>query len=189
MRFFPSSLDLGEELRPAFLLLSCWSFPFQSVSVECAGEPCIAIDNHYSLDVIMLPLEGRSETIFIVTTIFLGISFIAVCLRCFVRIKIVRAFGWDDALMVFAMVRISPPLNDEQWGAVFADNKSGLEHSVCPVRDHWRSIRNGSKVQGTHGTTDYGNCHVCTFSGICMIQPPQATVPVRLEVHVSTNHS
>ncbi|KAJ5692682.1 hypothetical protein N7462_002105 [Penicillium macrosclerotiorum] len=52
----------------------------------------------------MLPLEGRSKTIFIVTTIFLGISFIAVCLRCFVRIKLVKAFGWDDALMVFAML-------------------------------------------------------------------------------------
>ncbi|OOQ83701.1 P-type ATPase [Penicillium brasilianum] len=51
----------------------------------------------------MLPLEGRSKTIFIVTTIFLGISFIAVCLRCFVRLKLVKAFGWDDALMVFAM--------------------------------------------------------------------------------------
>lgn len=59
----------------------------------------------------MLPLDGRSETIFIVTTIFLGISFLAVCLRCFVRIKIVRAFGWDDALMVLAMVPApSPPL-------------------------------------------------------------------------------
>lgn len=52
----------------------------------------------------MLPLEGRSKTIFIVTTVFLGISFIAVCLRCFVRLKLVKAFGWDDALMVFAMV-------------------------------------------------------------------------------------
>ncbi|KAJ5733664.1 hypothetical protein N7493_002450 [Penicillium malachiteum] len=51
----------------------------------------------------MYPLEGRSLGIFIVTTIFLGISFIAVCLRCFVRIKLVKAFGWDDALMVFAM--------------------------------------------------------------------------------------
>ncbi|KAJ5106024.1 hypothetical protein NUU61_003371 [Penicillium alfredii] len=51
----------------------------------------------------MQPLDGRSKAIFIVTTVFLGISFIAVCLRCFVRIKIVKAFGWDDALMVFAM--------------------------------------------------------------------------------------
>ncbi|KAK1140284.1 putative cation-transporting ATPase 1 [Aspergillus melleus] len=51
----------------------------------------------------MRELKGHSETIFIVTVIFLGISFIAVCLRCFVRLRLVRAFGWDDALMVFAM--------------------------------------------------------------------------------------
>ncbi|KAJ5519584.1 hypothetical protein N7463_000037 [Penicillium fimorum] len=52
----------------------------------------------------MLPLEGRSQSIFIVTTIFLGVSFIAVCLRCFVRIRLVKAFGWDDTLMVCAML-------------------------------------------------------------------------------------
>ncbi|OGE50579.1 hypothetical protein PENARI_c016G02441 [Penicillium arizonense] len=52
----------------------------------------------------MLPLHGRSESIFIVTTTFLGISFIAVCLRCFVRLRIVKAFGWDDTFMVFAML-------------------------------------------------------------------------------------
>ncbi|KOS47218.1 hypothetical protein ACN38_g1876 [Penicillium nordicum] len=51
----------------------------------------------------MLPLEGRSQTIFIVTTVFLGISFIAVCLRCFVRLRIVKAFGWDDSFMICAM--------------------------------------------------------------------------------------
>ncbi|KAJ5793525.1 hypothetical protein N7457_000124 [Penicillium paradoxum] len=52
----------------------------------------------------MLPLDGRSKTIFIVTTIFLGISFISVCLRCFVRLRLVKAFGWDDSFMVGAML-------------------------------------------------------------------------------------
>ncbi|OQE38696.1 hypothetical protein PENCOP_c008G05453 [Penicillium coprophilum] len=52
----------------------------------------------------MLPLEGRSQSIFIITAVFLGISFIAVCLRCFVRLRLVKAFGWDDALMVCAML-------------------------------------------------------------------------------------
>lgn len=52
----------------------------------------------------MQELEGRGTAIFIITTIFLGISFITVCLRCFVRLHIVKAFGWDDALMVFAML-------------------------------------------------------------------------------------
>lgn len=52
----------------------------------------------------MLPLEGRSVSIFVVTTVFLGISFITVCLRCFVRLRLVKAFGWDDGFMVCAMV-------------------------------------------------------------------------------------
>ncbi|KAL4809962.1 hypothetical protein BDV18DRAFT_150402 [Aspergillus unguis] len=51
----------------------------------------------------MFPLEGRSLSIFVVTLVFLILSFISVVLRCFVRLRLVRAFGWDDALMVFGM--------------------------------------------------------------------------------------
>ncbi|PKX93374.1 putative integral membrane protein [Aspergillus novofumigatus IBT 16806] len=36
--------------------------------------------------------------------VFLCISFIAVALRCFVRLRLVKAFGWDDGLMVLAML-------------------------------------------------------------------------------------
>jgi hypothetical protein len=50
---------------------------------------------------------SRSKAILIVTSIFLGISLISVALRIFVRTRIVRAFGWDDSIMVLAMV--SPP--------------------------------------------------------------------------------
>lgn len=49
-------------------------------------------------------LEGSSETIVVVTALFLGISLTTVCLRCYVRLRIVRAFGWDDKIMVAAMV-------------------------------------------------------------------------------------
>ncbi|KAF7595923.1 hypothetical protein BBP40_004069 [Aspergillus hancockii] len=48
--------------------------------------------------------NGNSAVIIIVTSVFLSISLVAVCLRCFVRLKIVHAFGRDDALMVTAMV-------------------------------------------------------------------------------------
>ncbi|EAW09939.1 putative integral membrane protein [Aspergillus clavatus NRRL 1] len=51
----------------------------------------------------MVEFVDRSASIFVVTIVFLGLSFIAVCLRCFVRLRLVKAFGWDDALMVFAM--------------------------------------------------------------------------------------
>lgn len=43
-------------------------------------------------------------TIFIVTTVLFAIAFVSVCLRCFVRLKIVKSFGWDDGFMVLAMV-------------------------------------------------------------------------------------
>ena len=49
-------------------------------------------------------LTGRSEVIAIVTAVFLGISLVTVILRCFVRLRVVRAFGWDDGLMLLAMV-------------------------------------------------------------------------------------
>ncbi|GFG05172.1 hypothetical protein IFM61392_03697 [Aspergillus lentulus] len=36
--------------------------------------------------------------------VFLCLSFTAVALRCFVRLRLVKAFGWDDGLMVLAML-------------------------------------------------------------------------------------
>ncbi|KAJ5183940.1 hypothetical protein N7492_001556 [Penicillium capsulatum] len=48
--------------------------------------------------------DSRSQAILIVTAVFLAISGISVALRCFVRTHVVRAFGWDDTLMVLAMV-------------------------------------------------------------------------------------
>ncbi|KAJ5354382.1 uncharacterized protein N7496_012815 [Penicillium cataractarum] len=47
--------------------------------------------------------DSRSNAILIVTAVFLGISLSSVLLRCFVRTRIVRAFGWDDIIMLSAM--------------------------------------------------------------------------------------
>lgn len=49
-------------------------------------------------------LGGASTTIFVVTLVLFVISFISVCLRCFVRLRLVRAFGYDDGLMILALV-------------------------------------------------------------------------------------
>jgi hypothetical protein len=48
--------------------------------------------------------DSRSNAILIVTAVFLGISLGSVLLRCFVRTRVVRAFGWDDIIMLLAMV-------------------------------------------------------------------------------------
>ncbi|EYE90282.1 putative integral membrane protein [Aspergillus ruber CBS 135680] len=49
-------------------------------------------------------VSGRSEVMTIVTAVFFGISLTTVLTRCFVRLRVVRAFGWDDTLMVIAMI-------------------------------------------------------------------------------------
>lgn len=106
----------------------------------------------------MLPLGGRSTTIFVVTTVFLGISFIAVCLRCFVRLWIVRAFGWDDALMVFAMVC-------DKWKnhkSATDEHSADVEYPVRPVRHHRLPVRNWPEVPPTTCTRDCRNSNVCT---------------------------
>lgn len=48
--------------------------------------------------------NSHSGEITIVTAVFGGISLATVLLRCFVRLRVIRAFGWDDSLMVVAMV-------------------------------------------------------------------------------------
>lgn len=50
-------------------------------------------------------LNNKAVSIIAVTAVFLGISLVAVSLRCFVRLRLVKAFGWDDTVMVLAMVR------------------------------------------------------------------------------------
>jgi hypothetical protein len=55
----------------------------------------------------MLNLEEehrRKTAVQTVAAVFLPIAAISVILRCYVRGWIVKAFGWDDAAMVLAMV-------------------------------------------------------------------------------------
>ncbi|KAJ5647329.1 P-type ATPase [Penicillium lividum] len=50
-----------------------------------------------------LPLVGRSLALFTISIVMLSLTIIAVSLRCFARWYLVRAFGWDDTLMVAAL--------------------------------------------------------------------------------------
>lgn len=51
--------------------------------------------------------DDRSLSVKVVAAVFLPVASVAVILRCYVRLRIVRAFGWDDGMMVFALVRPS----------------------------------------------------------------------------------
>ncbi|KAJ5467615.1 hypothetical protein N7475_005367 [Penicillium sp. IBT 31633x] len=52
-----------------------------------------------------MPVVGRSLAIFVVSIVMMAISVVTVSLRSFVRLIILGAFGWDDALMVAALVK------------------------------------------------------------------------------------
>lgn len=51
-----------------------------------------------------MPLAGPSLAIFIISMVMMIVSIVAVSMRTFVRLFIVRAFGWDDILMLAALV-------------------------------------------------------------------------------------
>ncbi|OJJ07744.1 hypothetical protein ASPVEDRAFT_202760 [Aspergillus versicolor CBS 583.65] len=51
----------------------------------------------------MIALTGLSSAMFSVSLVMLCLSLKTVGLRCFVRIKMIRAIGWDDGLMLLAM--------------------------------------------------------------------------------------
>lgn len=82
---------------------------------------------HVNLD------DSRSKAILIVTCIFLGISLLSVILRCFVRTRIVRAFGWDDGVMVLAMVS---PTSLEKDTSDQANLSAGPEPGICDLWNH-----------------------------------------------------
>lgn len=48
--------------------------------------------------------DHQNEAIIAVAATFMTLAFITVALRCYVRLRLVKAFGWDDGSMVVAMV-------------------------------------------------------------------------------------
>lgn len=55
------------------------------------------------------PAESRSSTVKSVMWVVSLIPFVIVCPRLYVRIKIKGVFGWDDGIVMVAMVRITHP--------------------------------------------------------------------------------
>lgn len=52
----------------------------------------------------MMELEGRAPEFFKVLVVMITLATISTALRVYVRLKIVKAFGVDDYLMVAALV-------------------------------------------------------------------------------------
>ncbi|KAL4939134.1 hypothetical protein BDV06DRAFT_225322 [Aspergillus oleicola] len=87
-----------------------------------------------------LPFNGRSLTIFMVTAVMVALSIIAVIMRCFVRLYLVRAFGWDDALMLVALA-----LFMALSALCMLGSKAGVGHKVADFTG-LDSLQNALKI-------------------------------------------
>jgi hypothetical protein len=88
--------------------------------------------------------DGRSQAILVVTVVFLAISLVSVGLRCFVRTRVVRAFGWDDTLMLIAMVGDATLGRDGSLIHMFSN--LGLQPRLRHVRNSGIEVRHGKEA-------------------------------------------
>lgn len=56
-------------------------------------------------------MGDQSASLYGVAVTFVALSSISVALRCYVRLRVVKAFGWDDFVMILAMVFLLPVSN------------------------------------------------------------------------------
>lgn len=56
-----------------------------------------------------VPIAGRGPQVDGVVGLFLAMSSIAICLRCYCRVLVVKSFGLDDWFAVIAWVCSSSP--------------------------------------------------------------------------------
>ncbi|KAL2827277.1 hypothetical protein BJY01DRAFT_262074 [Aspergillus pseudoustus] len=77
-----------------------------------------------------LPLIDRSLAVFAVSAVMLGLSVVAVALRCVVRVYLIRAFGWDDAVMVAALALFSALASAYMIGPI-----EGIGHTFTDFKD------------------------------------------------------
>lgn len=57
----------------------------------------------------MMRLEGRAPVLFTVLMVMLPLAVVSMALRIFVRLRLVKAFGIDDYLMLLATVSTCIP--------------------------------------------------------------------------------
>lgn len=75
------------------------------------------------------PKDDRSLVVKVVAAVFLAIASVTVILRCYVRLFLVKAFGWDDGAMVIALVFSFYP-----WASESADSLV-MVHDVLRMHD------------------------------------------------------
>ncbi|KAJ4245513.1 hypothetical protein NW762_014022 [Fusarium torreyae] len=90
-----------------------------------------AEDDHPTMEYRSLDGISRSLEIRVVLAVFSVLSTIAVVLRTYIRSRVLRSFGWDDGLMVFAQVLVIGSAV-----AIGLENKYGLGYHTWEQPKH-----------------------------------------------------
>lgn len=105
-------------------------------------------------------MGDRSLEVKAVAATFMSVASVTVLLRCYVRLRIVKAFGWDDGAMVIAMVCFP-------FASVDRRSLTGpvILFHVLRMHDRRQSIRYRKAFRCAHGAST-GDCH----GGMSLIQ-------------------
>lgn len=90
--------------------------------------------------------DGRSKAILVTTSVFLAISLVSVGLRCFVRTRVVRAFGWDDNVMLLAMVSEAGCHTKNESKLTSAVFDTGSQPGLRRVWNPGIQVRHGTQI-------------------------------------------
>lgn len=60
-------------------------------------------------DFVSMAGETKAPELIASVSVFLPLAIAAVALRIWVRVKLIRNFGWDDIMMIVALVRFPAP--------------------------------------------------------------------------------
>lgn len=91
-------MNVNHDVNASFLTNNSTKL-FNAANIFATPRPCSKAQL-----VLKEMANGGSNAIIITTAVLLGFSLITICLRCFVRLKIVKSFGSDDVLLVAAAV-------------------------------------------------------------------------------------
>lgn len=94
--------------------------------------------------------ESRSLAVKSAGAVFMTVASVAVILRCYVRVRLVKGFGWDDGAMLIAGVSFSSSFNVRNQHAL---RRIDSLHHVLWVHDWRLAVWHWVQIPTSHSTS------------------------------------
>ncbi|OJJ63055.1 hypothetical protein ASPSYDRAFT_144837 [Aspergillus sydowii CBS 593.65] len=110
-------------------------------------------------------MGDQSASLYGVAVTFVALSSISVALRCYVRLRVVKAFGWDDFVMILAMVFLLPLFYIMLCGCMIGASVWGTGKHLSEVT---RKQRSNSLVYWFLGDISYAISSILAKISVCI---------------------